>query len=345
MSQSLLNTLYVTTDGAYLSKEQETVVVTVNRERRQQIPFLAIGSLVCFGRVTMSPELMGALAKQGIGVAFFGYNGRFLARVEGLPGGNVLVRRAQHRAADSAEMRLKVARSAVIGKVVNARRFLVHAARDAQHDGPREALSRVAEQLSIHLRGVERSEDLSELRGFEGVAAHDYFGVFNSLIKRTGIEFCMDGRSRRPPRDRINALLSFGYALLQSDCSGALAGVGLDPAVGFLHEDRPGRLGLALDLMEELRVPMVDRLVVALVNRAEIEPQHLIADAGGAWSLTETGRKIFLVAYQKAKQVSIHHPFLDQETTWGMVSHLQARLLARCIRGDLDAYPPFEIRA
>lgn len=345
MSHSMLNTLYVTTDGAYLSKEQETVVVSVNRERRQQIPFVAIGSLVCFGRVTVSPELMGALVKHGVGVSFFGYNGRFLARVEGVPGGNVLVRRAQHRAADSPEMRLSVARSAVIGKVVNTRRFLVHAARDAQHDSSREALSRVAEQLGIHLRGVDRSEDLSALRGFEGVAAQAYFGVFNALIKRSGDEFRMEGRSRRPPRDRLNALLSFGYALLQSDCSGALAGVGLDPAVGFLHEDRPGRLGLALDLMEELRVPVVDRLVVAMVNRTEIEPEHLVADAGGAWSLTDVGRKVFLVAYQKAKQMSIHHPFLDQETTWGMVPHLQARLLARCIRGDLDAYPPFEIRA
>lgn len=343
MTTTLANTLYVSTDKSFLSKEHETIVIHVDRERRGQIPMLAVGSVVCFGRVTVSPELMGALAARGISVSFFGYSGKFLARVEGVPSGNVLLRRAQHRAADNVQSSLALARSFVIGKIVNARRFLLHAARDASRQEATSKLRETSVYLASLLKELGAVDHLDKIRGLEGAAAEAYFGCFQSLIKRSEDEFLFLGRSRRPPRDRINALLSFGYTLLHADCAGASCGVGLDPAVGFLHEDRPGRLGLALDLMEELRVPVVDRLVVHLINTGEIAAHDLQEDAAGGWKLTDSGRKTFLTAYQKAKQEKIHHSFLEQETTWALVPHLQARLLARCLRQDLDAYPPFEV--
>lgn len=338
-----LNTLYITSQGASLYKEQETVVVKVDGEKKVQVPLLHLASVVCLGPAYVSPELMAACSESGIHVAFFSTTGRFLARVEGLPGGNVLLRRQQYRVADDAERTLPIARSMVLGKLTNARQFLRHARRDAADDR-KEALEAICERLAVHIRALESAGSVESIRGLEGIAAKEYFGVFNLLIKRDEDAFRFTGRSRRPPRDRVNALLSFGYVLLMQDCTSALAGVGLDPAVGYLHEERPGRLSLALDLMEELRVPVVDRLVVSLINRKELAVDDLTEDPGGGFRLTDAARKQVLVAYQEAKQTEVRHDFLEQNTVWGKVPHLQAQLLARTLRGDIAVYPPFTIR-
>lgn len=338
-----LNTLFVTSEGASLYKDHETVVVKVNGEKRMQVPMLHLGSVVCIGPAYVSPELMAACSEGGIHVAFLSHGGRFLARVEGLPGGNVLLRRQQYRAADDDAQSLRISSAMVLGKLTNTRQFLLHARRDAVEER-REPLGAVCDRLAQFIRQLPQARTVDEVRGLEGIAAKDYFGVFNALIKRGEEDFRFSGRSRRPPLDRVNALLSFGYVLLMQDCTAALSSVGFDPAVGYLHEDRPGRLALALDLMEELRVPLVDRLVLALINRAQVAAEDLICDPSGGWRLTDEARKRFLVAYQEAKQGTVRHEFLAQDTTWGQVAHLQARLLARVLRGDLDVYPPFTIR-
>lgn len=340
---TLLNTLYVTTEGAQLYKDHETVVVKVNGDKKLQIPLLHLSSVVCMGPIYVSPDLMAACCAAGIYLAFFSITGRFLSRVEGMPGGNVLLRRQQHRAADDGARSLRLARAMVLGKLCGGRQFLLHARRDADEDR-RDSLEFAANRLAIHTAELERAETLDELRGLEGIAAKDYFSVFDLLIKRTEPALRFAGRSRRPPGDPVNALLSFGYALLSQDCAGALAGVGLDPAVGYLHEDRPGRLSLALDLMEELRCPVVDRLVVALLNRGQLDPADFVSEEGGGWRLTDESRKRFLIAYQEAKQVDVQHPLLEQRIPWGRVPHIQAQLLARALRGDLDDYPPFAFR-
>lgn len=345
MNGSAANTLYVTTDGSYLSKESETLVISVERERRNQVPLMAISAVICFGRVMMSPDLMGTLVQRGIHVTFLSGTGKFLARIEGAPHGNVLLRREQHRAADSEERSLRLSRSFIAGKLINTRRFLVHATRDHESHEAREAIRGVTDHLVAMLKSLSEATTVETIRGIEGASAQSYFGVLGRLFKSPDEALRFEGRTRRPPKDPINALLSFGYTLLHSDCAGALNGVGLDPAIGFLHEDRPGRMSLALDLMEELRVPVVDRMVIALLNRGQLQAHDFVEQPGGEWRLTDAGRKTFLIAYQKAKQESIRHHFLDEETTWAMVPHLQARLLARSLRDDLDAYPPFEIRS
>jgi CRISPR-associated protein Cas1 len=338
-----LNTLYITVEGSRLNKEGECVVVSIQDEKKAQVPLRHLRSVVCLARAWVTPELMESCLEAGIHVSFFGMTGRFLGRVEGVPGGNVLLRRQQYRAADDPARTLALCRAIVAGKLANARQFLMHARRDAAPER-QEALGEVAHRLSNHLRALERAEELDQVRGLEGIAARDYFEAFPALLKKAAGGFGFDGRNRRPPRDPLNALLSFGYALLAQDCAGALCGVGLDPAVGFLHEDRPGRLSLALDLMEEFRAPVVDRFVFALVNRAQVKPEDFRTEAAGAVLLRDEARKAFLVAWQEAKRGTVRHPFLDQETTWGMAPHLQALLLARFIRGELDAYPPFSVR-
>lgn len=339
-----LNTLFVTADGAYLQKDHETVVVKVEGEKKAQLPLLHLSGVVCFGRVMMSPELMSALVEAGTYVSFFSPTGRFQARVEGMPGGNVLLRRAQYRAADDAEKSLAIARAMVIGKIANTRQFVLHARRDAGDEVRKGVLGDAAERLMVSLREADKARTVDELRGHEGAAAHAYFEAFPSLVKRTEPELAFGGRSRRPPKDRVNALLSFGYALLMQDCAGAAASVGLDPAVGYLHEERPGRLTLALDLMEELRAAVVDRLVLSLVNRGQVGVDSFVEDAAGGFRLNDDARKAFLVAYQEAKRQEVMHPYLEQVTPWGRVPHLQALLLARALRGDLEVYPPFAIR-
>ncbi len=338
------NVLYVTTERARCSLDGETVVVKVENAVRLRVPIHHLEGVVMFGATYMTPECMGTLAEAGVAVAYLSFSGRFLARVEGLPGGSVTLRRAQHRAADSSERSLAIARAFVIGKLASERAFLRRKARESgEDDASTSAIAEQAELLSALARSAASVADLDALRGTEGAGARAYFSVFDRFLSG-GPKFLFAGRSRRPPRDRVNSLLSFGYALLMRDCATAAASVGLDPAVGYLHEDRPGRLGLALDLMEELRVPVVDRLVVSLINRGQLKANDIVERPDGGFELTNSGRKTFLSAYQQAKNVELVHGFLSQDTTWGLVPHLQARLLARVLRGDLDEYPPFELR-
>jgi CRISPR-associated protein Cas1 len=338
-----LNTLFVATDGAWVHLDHDCIVVKIEREVRLRVPILHLASVICFGRVSLSPELLGELAERSIHVAWLSSTGRMLARMEGIPGGNVLLRRAQFRAADDPIRSLALARAIVLGKVTNQRLVLQHAARDAAAEA-KALLDGAIQRLRNHLHAADRATDLDVLRGVEGIAARDYFGAFPALIKQQNDAFLFDGRSRRPPRDRVNALLSFGYVLLLQDCIGACAAIGLDPGVGFLHEERPGRLSLALDLMEELRAPVVDRLAVSLINLRQLGPDDVRPDEADGFRLTDTGRKTFLVEYQNHKRVELHHGFLDEQLPWGRVPHVQALLLARVLRGDLDDYPPFVIR-
>ena len=338
----LLNTLYVTTQGAYLRKEGETVVVSVEKEVRLRLPLLNLGGVVCFGNVLCSPFLLGACAEAGVNVSFLTENGRFLASVVGEPSGNVLLRREQYRRADDLAASLALSRGFVIGKIVNARHLLRRAAREGAAGA--EAVSAAADRLGYSLRAVPDSADLNSLRGIEGEAAQHYFGVFDALIVQQKEAFRFAGRNRQPPEDNVNAVLSFLYTLLMRDVAGALAAHGLDAAVGFFHRDRPGRASLALDLMEEFRPAFADRLALTLINRQQLKPGDFVRHENGAVLLNETGRKEVLTAYQKRKQEEIQHPFLNETLSIGLVFHAQALLLARHLRGDLDAYPPFEWR-
>ncbi len=337
----LLNTLYITSQGAYLRKEGETVVVEVEKEIRLRLPLLNLGGIVCFGNVLCSPFLLGACAEAGIAVTFLTEYGRFLADVVGAPSGNVLLRRTQYRRADDSKSTAALARAFVAGKIANARHVLRRAVRENGLDGTVEA---AADTLGHRLRALGQVENLDAIRGLEGDAAAVYFGVFGSLVTQQREHFPFADRNRRPPVDPLNALLSYLYTLLRFDAAAALTTHGLDPAVGFLHRDRPGREGLALDLIEEFRAPLADRFVLALVNRQQIQPRHFRTTETGAVLLTDEGRKEVLTAWQKRKQEEIAHPFLDEKLPIGLLLHAQALLLARHLRGDLDAYPPFEWR-
>lgn len=317
------------------------MVVRVGDEIRLQLPLHNLGGIVCFGQVSVSPFLMGACAEGGVGVSLLTENGRFLARVQGETSGNVLLRREQYRRADDRAGTAAIARPVVAAKVANGRAVLLRSARDRPDDAASERLVSAARLLVGHLEGLGVEENLDRIRGIEGLAARDYFSVFDDLISQQKESFQFHERSRRPPLDRVNALLSFVYTVLLHDVRGALECVGLDPAVGFLHRDRPGRPGLALDLMEEFRPFFADRLVLSLINLRQIAPNRFRISESGAVLLDEEGRKEVLVAYQKRKQEEIVHPFLGDKTTIGLLPHLQALLLARYLRGDLDGYPPF----
>ncbi len=335
----LLNTLYVTTQGVYLAREGETVLVRLEGETKLQVPIHTLGNIVCFGQVSMSPPLMGLCGERGVAVSFLSINGRFLARVEGPVSGNVLLRREQYRRADDLGMAAELARAMVAAKIANCRTVLQRAIRE--RTGSPAELSEAVEQLAQHLRELEGPAPLEIVRGKEGDAARRYFGVFDHLITAQKADFFFHERSRRPPLDNMNALLSFIYTLLTHDVAAALEGVGLDPAVGFLHRDRPGRPGLALDLMEEMRPYLADRLALSLVNRQEIKGKGFKQTESGGVLMTDETRKQLLVAYQERKQEEIQHPFLGEKVALGLLPHVQALLLARYLRGDLDGYPPF----
>jgi CRISPR-associated protein Cas1 len=338
----LLNTLYVTTQGAYLRQEGETVVVEVEKEIRLRLPLLNLGGIVCFGNVLCSPFLLGACAEAGVAVSFLTEHGRHLADVVGAPSGNVLLRREQYRRADDPVACTALARAFVAGKIANARHVLRRAARENATNTA--AVEAAAETLAHRLRSLAAADSLDSIRGVEGEAAAQYFAVFGNLIAQQRDAFPFGDRNRRPPLDPLNALLSYLYTLQRFDAAGALAAHGLDPAVGFLHRDRPGRDGLALDLQEEFRAPFADRLALSLVNRQQIRPEHFRNVENGAVLLTDDGRKEVLTAWQKRKQDEIDHPFLGEKIPIGLLLHAQALLLARHLRGDLDAYPPFEWR-
>lgn len=337
------NVLYVTIERARCSIDGATIVVKVEEEVRLRIPIQHLEGVVMFGGTYMTPDCMGALADAGVSIAYLSYSGEFRARVEGMPGGSIALRRAQFRAADDPVKRLAIARSFVIGKLAAQRIFLRRQGRETDQEDDSKAIGEQADLLAALARNAVDATDLDTLRGTEGAGARSYFSVLGRFLRGSS-ELSFSGRSRRPPRDRVNALLSFGYAMLMRDCTTAAAAVGLDAALGYLHEDRPGRLGLALDLMEELRVPMVDRFVVSLINRGQLKAGDVTERPDGGFELTSHGKKTFLSAYQEAKSVEVIHGFLDQKTTWGLVPHLQARLLARVLRGDLDVYPPFEVK-
>jgi len=338
------NTLYVTTEGAYVAKSGETVIVRVDGETRIQVPLHHLAAIVCFGWAGVSPELMAACVEAGISVAFLSAGGRFLARVEGPLSGNVLLRRAQYRVADDPAAVAALGKAFVAGKIANSRAVLQRALRDRpQREGAVE-ISRAIDHIGRLGPSLLASSDIDVVRGMEGDAAARYFGVFDHLILDDTGTFTFTRRTRRPATDPVNAMLSFGYALLLGDCSGALSAAGLDCAVGFLHADRPGRPGLALDLMEELRSVVVDRLVLALINLGQVDVKGFVTRDTGAVEMDDTTRKTFLVAYQKRKQEELKHPLTGETTTWAVVPHIQARLLARTLRGDLEQYPPFLLK-
>lgn len=337
-----LNTLFVTTDGSYLSREGESVVVKQKGVQVLRVPAITLDGIVCMSRSTLSTPFLRLCAKSELALSVISPSGEYISRFEGPTTGNVLLRRDQYRIADSAHHRIELARSFVLGKLLNTRSLLLRAVRDR---GDSEGkLSRAAAVLERCTRTAEQSEALDHLRGVEGRAAQTYFGAFDELIVRADTEFRFEGRSRRPPTDRVNAMLSFAYALLRHDTRSACEGVGLDPQVGFLHQDRPGRPGLALDLMEELRAPLADRAVLAVVNRRQVAARDFYIQPGGAVQMKDVARRALIGAFQKKKHTEITHPFLNEKTTIGLIAHLQARLLARCLRGDLDGYPPFIIR-
>lgn len=336
----LLNTLYVTTKGAYLARQGEAVCVRVEHETKIRCPVNTLGGIVCIGPVGCSPQVMELCGKAGVSVSFLSGSGRFLARVQGPISGNVLLRRTQYRTADDDGASADIARSIVLGKVANCRNVLLRSARERSDDAAAAALRRAADNLGRVLRKLQETQPLDVVRGYEGEAAASYFGVFDHLITTNKKDFHFDRRSRRPPTDPVNALLSFLYTLLMHDLVGALEGVGLDPAVGFLHRDRPGRSGLALDLMEELRPILADRLVLSLINRRQVKAGGFERGDSGAVTMDDKTRKEVIIAYQTRKKDDILHPYLGEKMAVGLIPHVQALLLARFLRGDLDGYPP-----
>jgi CRISPR-associated protein Cas1 len=338
----LLNTLYVTTPEAYLRLEGETLCVMVDKEKRLQIPLHHLGALVCFGDVMLSPALLGRCMSEGRSVVWLDRGGRFQARAEGPVNGNILLRQAQYRAADDGGKTLELARAFLAGKLRNSRNVLLRGARDGQDDAERALLVQNARLVAGHLRKLPHASDLDGLRGEEGDSARLYFQSLQYLIRSPARgDFAFDTRSRRPPTDPMNAMLSFLYAVVLNDCRSALETVGLDPQLGFLHAVRPGRMALALDLLKEFRSVIADRLALTLVNRGQIQASHFERRDGGAVLLNEMGRKTVITAYQQRKQETLTHPVLEQQVPIGLLPHVQARLLARYLRGDAPAYVPY----
>lgn len=339
-----LNTLFVTTPGAYLSKDGQSVAVKLDGEVRIRVPLHNLGSVVCFGAVGCSPAVMAACAKAGIAISLLTARGRLLARVSGFTSGNVLLRREQYRRADEEAAAIMIARSIVLAKVANSRVVLLRAARDRPQSPSCEVLRQASHRLAQVLADAQHVAGLDQLRGLEGDASRAYFAAFNGLITNDNDAFVLHGRTRRPPKDNVNALLSFLYSVLMHDARAACEVAGLDPAVGFLHADRPGRPSLALDLMEEFRAFLADRVALSLINRQQLRPVDFSCDEAGGITLADQARKTVLSEYQKRKQETIVHPFLAEKTTIGLLVHLQARLLARYLRSELDAYPSFIAR-
>ena len=337
----LLNTLYVTTQGAYLNREGETVLVSIDGDVKLRVPVHTLQGIVCFGQVLLSPPLMGLCAERQITVSFLNRNGRFWARVQGPVSGNVLLRREQYRRADNLEEAAKIAQAVVIAKINNARVVLLRAVREYPENDGAKTMAAMTAHLAELLKMLETPLALDTVRGIEGEAARKYFEVFDHLIIAQKDGFSFKERSRRPPLDNVNALLSFLYTLLAHDVVSALETVGLDPAVGFLHRDRSGRPSLALDIMEEFRPYIADRLVLSLINLKQITGKGFQTTETGAVIMDDDTRKEVIVAYQNRKQEEITHPFLDEKIAIGLLPYVQALLLARYLRGDLDGYPPF----
>jgi CRISPR-associated protein Cas1 len=336
-----LNTLFVTTDGAYLCKDGQAVAVRIEKETRLRIPLHNLDGIACFGRVGCSPQLMEACAQAGVTISLLSQYGGFRAAIVGFTPGNVLLRRAQYRKSDDEAACCAIASNIVAAKIANCRAVLLRAGRDSADEDTGKAIGVVADRMAPMVDDARRATTLDQLRGIEGDAANNYFSVFSRMVSSSDDGFRFVGRNRRPPLDRVNALLSFLYSMLAHDARSACEATGLDAAVGFLHRDRSGRPGLALDLMEEFRPFIVDRLVLSLINRRQVAANGFTVSPNGAVTMDDKTRRIVLTAYQKRKQDTITHPFLNEKSSVGLLVHLQARLLARHIRGDLDAYPPF----
>ncbi len=340
----LLNTLYITTPETYLRLDNDTLRVEVERETKLRVPLHHLTAVVCFGHINLSAPLMHRLADEGIALVLLNDNGRFKARLEGAVSGNVLLRQAQFRRSSDSVFALDMARACVAGKIKNTRQVLQRGAREAKSEAEAKTLTRLADDLAASLRALPEATNLDSLRGVEGEAARQYFSGLNLLVRPDQREaFFMDGRSRRPPRDRFNAMLSFLYAMWMNDCRSALEAAGLDPQVGFLHALRPGRAALALDLMEEFR-PWADRLALTLINRGQLSADDFAMQEGGGVSLEPEARKAVVVAYQERKRDEITHPLLAQSLPLGLVPLVQSRLLARALRDDGAPYVPFVVK-
>ena len=337
----LLNTLYLTTPDTYLRLDNDTLRVEVDHETRLRVPLHHLSAVVCFGHIGLSAPLMHRLAEEGIALVLLDDNGRFKARLEGAVSGNVMLRQAQFQRVADATFALDMARACVAGKIKNTRQVLLRGAREAKSDDEAKNLARLADDLAASLRALPAAASLDALRGLEGEAARQYFSGLSLLVRPDQREaFAMDGRTRRPPRDRFNAVLSFLYAMWMNDCRSALEAAGLDPQVGFLHALRPGRAALALDLMEEFR-PWADRLALTLINRGQLAANYFVLREGGGVSLQPDARKTVVVSYQERKKDEINHPLLAQSVPLGLVPLVQARLLARALRDDAAPYVPF----
>ena len=337
----LLNTLYVTEPDRYLSLDGENVVVLYEKTEVGRVPLHNLEAVVSFGYTGVSPALMGACAARGVALSFLSGGGRFLARVSGETHGNVTLRRQQYRYSDDSAQSVRIARNCIAGKLCNARWVLERAARDYPLRLDAEKLRAKSAILAQGVRNVRACADADTLRGLEGEAAAVYFSVFDDLILQQKEAFSFCGRSKRPPLDPVNALLSFAYTLLAHMCGAALETAGLDPYVGFFHTDRPGRMSLALDLMEELRCAMADRFVLTLINNRIVKRADFTYRENGAVLLSASARRSVLKHWQERKRESLTHPYLGEQLSWGMVPYIQALLLARTLREDLDAYPPF----
>ena len=339
--KKLCNTLYITTPDRYLSLDGENVVISADRQEIARVPLHNLERIMAFGCAGASPALMGKCVSESRELVFMSRSGHFLARAEGEVNGNVLLRRTQYRIADDPMQRLNIAKNMIAAKLYNSRWTLERTMRDHAMRIDMENFSEKSAYLQNAISAAMNASDADSLRGIEGEAASVYFSVLDDMILQQKQEFHFDGRNRRPPLDRVNAMLSFAYSLCTGMCTSALEAVGLDPYVGFLHTDRPGRRSLALDLVEEFRSLMCDRFVLTIINKRIIEPSHFDIREDGAVLLNDAGRKAFLTAWQKRKDDELRHPFLEEKLQWGMLPYAQALLLARFLRGDLDTYPPF----
>ena len=337
--RKLLNTLYVTTPDAWLARDGECVSVKIGGEEKLKVPLINLENIVTFSYAGASPALMHACAKYGIGLSFLSENGYFLARSVGKTNGNVLVRRAQYRMADNVETSLKLASSIISAKISNSRKVLERFLRDYPESPDCAKVKEASNILNFSKRDALYAANTDELRGIEGNASRVYFSVFGSLILRSG--FVFEGRTRRPPKDNVNALLSFAYTLLAGDIQSALESVGVDSYVGFFHTDRPGRASLALDIMEEFRAYLADRFVLSMINKNMVAPDDFIDNGAAGIILKPEARKSFLSAWQKRKHEEIIHPFLGEKVCIGLLGHVQAMMFSKYLRGEFDGYPVF----
>lgn len=339
--RKLLNTLFILSEETYLSLDGENIVILAENSEKRRFPLHMLENIMCFSYKGASPALMGACAERKIGLSFFTPNGKFLAGVHGKEYGNVLLRKQQYRISDDKEQGVQYAKNMMIGKVYNSRWTLERTARDHKERVDYESIRKISAELQEGLLKIRTVDNIDQLRGIEGELASRYFSVFDELILNQKDDFIFQTRNRRPPMDRVNALLSFAYAVVERECANALRSVGLDPFVGFMHTDRPGRESMALDIMEEFRSILCDRFVLTLINTKTVRKDSFMKGDDGAVLLNDKGRKIFFNNWQNRKRELITHPFLKEKMEWGLVPYIQALLLARTIRGDIEEYPPF----